>query len=220
MSDFIQRSMAGAATVGEQLQRVRLSRNETVEHIADNLRIRSEYLVAIEGGNYTVLPGSVFVKNYVRKYAKFLHLNVHELEQQLDQELQIYATRPNIPTTQKHLVKPALRVPKVLLGVVLGVVALTILSYFFFEISHSIQPPPLQFDPLPQQVGANQHTITINGQTAPEANVTINGQTVSVQSDGRFSELMTIQPGINVYKIEAKTKRSKEHIEYLQLVQE
>ena len=44
----------------------------TSKEIAETLRIRSDYLKAIEEGTFEKLPVEVYTKGYIREYAKFL----------------------------------------------------------------------------------------------------------------------------------------------------
>ena len=43
-----------------------------LKEIAKTLRIRSDYLKAIEEGTFEKLPVEVYTKGYIREYAKFL----------------------------------------------------------------------------------------------------------------------------------------------------
>jgi hypothetical protein len=48
--------------------------------------------------------------------------------------------------------------------------------------------------------------------------VTINGQHVLVDTDGRFSELVDLHPGLNVIKIVSIRKRSRPQTVYRQVL--
>lgn len=220
MTDFNQRSIANNETLGEQLQRARLHHKHSIQDVATALHIRPEYIAAIEASNYPALPGPVFVKNYVRKYAKYLRIGQHATEQLLQQELAVYEARPHIPTTTQHLSKQPLQVRQVLIALAIIFLIIGVGAYLSFAISNIIQPPVLLIDELPAKITADQRSVIVSGKTAPEANVFINNQAVAVKSDGSFSQSMTVQTGINLFTIVAKTKRSKERVEYQQIVVE
>jgi len=65
--------------IGETLRRERVGRNLELQQISRELRISSRFLDAIEREAFDELPGAIFVKSFVRQYAKFLGLDEDEL---------------------------------------------------------------------------------------------------------------------------------------------
>jgi len=57
---------------GEILKKKREEVGYNLKEIAKALRIRSDYLKAIEEGTFEKLPVAVYTKGYIREYAKFL----------------------------------------------------------------------------------------------------------------------------------------------------
>lgn len=218
MNSFQQRKLSNTLTLGEYLQDGRNSRRVTIEQAARDLKIRPEYIRAIEQSEYKTLPSPVFVKNYVQKYTQYLKLPTDHTSKLLEEELKVYTQTPSIPTLKGHLTKQPLRVVQVvgIVGVLLLILA--VVTYFSFEISSTIQPPELVLDSIPDKVSADNRAIVISGHTVPEAIVTINDQTVSVKEDGSFTQPVTLQTGVNLFKVIVKMKRSREHVEYHQIV--
>ncbi|MBA4182228.1 MAG: hypothetical protein C0506_16715 [Anaerolinea sp.] len=52
------------------LEESRVRRGITLEEIADATKISRRFLIAIEAGDYGVLPGGVFSTSYIRQYAE------------------------------------------------------------------------------------------------------------------------------------------------------
>lgn len=217
MTGFNQRTIANHETLGQRLQRIRAERQLSVIQVASALQIRQDYIDAIEASNYKALPSGVFVRHYVRNYAKFLRISVDEIMVLLEDELRVYNETPGIPTLKQHLSKKPLHVAQVVIVVGILFLLLGIGLYFTYEISNAVQPPVLTLQSLPTMVTADQRVVTIAGQTAPEAIVSINDQPIAVQADGQFSQPMTLQNGSNVFKIVAKTKRSKSNTQYIEI---
>ena len=61
--------------IGNLIKEARLSRNETLEELASNLRIGAHQLKALEEGNKDELPEQVFVKAMVRRISDKLKLD-------------------------------------------------------------------------------------------------------------------------------------------------
>lgn len=57
-------------TLGEELKRRREERNIALADIAEATRIGTRFLKAIEADNYSVLPGGIFTRSFIRAYAK------------------------------------------------------------------------------------------------------------------------------------------------------
>lgn len=61
--------------IGESLREARLSRGLTHEYISQVIKIRPEFLAALEEGDLAALPGNFYAKNFLRRYADFLGLD-------------------------------------------------------------------------------------------------------------------------------------------------
>ncbi|HWR40432.1 MAG TPA: RodZ domain-containing protein [Patescibacteria group bacterium] len=66
-------------TVGEILRSEREKKGLSVKDIEDATSIRALYLSAIEDGDYSVVPGDVYVKGFIRNYASFLGLDATQM---------------------------------------------------------------------------------------------------------------------------------------------
>ncbi len=67
--------------IGETLREERLSRGLTHEYISQIIKIRPEFLNALEEENLSALPGNFYAKNFLRRYADFLDLDSSGLVQ-------------------------------------------------------------------------------------------------------------------------------------------
>lgn len=63
------------ASFGEQLKRERKLRKVTLDEIAEATKISVRYLRALEGNDFSQLPGGVFDRGFVRAYAQFVGLD-------------------------------------------------------------------------------------------------------------------------------------------------
>ena len=73
-------------TIGALLRETRENFGGDVERIANALRIRAQYLVAIEEGRYDRLPAPVYALGFVRAYAIHLGLDGDEAVRRFKQE--------------------------------------------------------------------------------------------------------------------------------------
>lgn len=75
------------ASVSEQLRTAREARHLTVNQIAEITNVRADHIRAIEEGNYDVFSAPVYIRGFVRSYAKILKLDVPTIIAAVDQEL-------------------------------------------------------------------------------------------------------------------------------------
>lgn len=79
-------SVSRASTVGDDLARARAAAGLELDDVAAQLRIRREFLAALEDGRTDALPGVTYAIGYVRTYAAFLGLDVERAVTRFKQE--------------------------------------------------------------------------------------------------------------------------------------
>src|SRR5215217_4667857 len=62
-------------SIGEFFRQVRETKGLTVDEVASKTRIRSDFVKALEDGNFAKLPDQVFARGFVRSYARSLGLD-------------------------------------------------------------------------------------------------------------------------------------------------
>ncbi|WP_430691909.1 RodZ domain-containing protein [Paenibacillus woosongensis] len=67
------------SNLGQQLKEARLARGLSLDDVQDMTKIRKRYLEAIEAGDYKVLPGSFYVRAFIKTYAETVGVNADEL---------------------------------------------------------------------------------------------------------------------------------------------
>nr|WP_285860126.1 MULTISPECIES: RodZ family helix-turn-helix domain-containing protein [Paenibacillus] len=65
--------------MGQQLKEARLSMGLSLDDVQEITKIRKRYLEAIEAGDYKVLPGSFYVRAFIKTYAEAVGINADEL---------------------------------------------------------------------------------------------------------------------------------------------
>lgn len=73
--------------VAAQLRQAREAQSLTIHQVAEQTKIRTDHLEALEAGNYNAFSAQVYIRGFVRTYARMLKLNERELLATLDDEL-------------------------------------------------------------------------------------------------------------------------------------
>jgi cytoskeleton protein RodZ len=66
-------------TIGETLREARMRQRLDIADVEERTKIRAKYLRALENEEFGLLPGSTFVKTFLRTYAEVLGLDPHVL---------------------------------------------------------------------------------------------------------------------------------------------
>ena len=94
-------------TLGEELRHKREQRGITLAEIAEATRIGTRFLKAIETDNFSILPGGIFTRSFIRAYAK--HVGMNE-----DEAIGLYLQQVSGPTLEQQEAKaePVNQIPR------------------------------------------------------------------------------------------------------------
>lgn len=72
------------AEIGEKLQEARKAKGYTLDDLQQMTKIQKRYLIAIEEGNYGVMPGKFYARAFIKQYADTVGLNGDQLLEEYD----------------------------------------------------------------------------------------------------------------------------------------
>lgn len=219
---FTSKSVIAIEPLGEKLKRMRNEAKLSLEDLAQRTGVQQKYLLALEGGRYDNLPGDVYVRSFLKRYADVLQVSHARVYQLYDQERHVVRSGSSTSVKPpKALSEPhAPNWNRILQRSVIGLAAIGLLVYLGFKAHAIVTPPVLQVTSPSQDVVTKSLYITIQGQTQSESTVRINGEQVFLGQNGTFAEKIDLQPGLNVIKIAATKQRSKEQVVYRKIIVE
>ncbi|MBP2001049.1 cytoskeleton protein RodZ [Paenibacillus shirakamiensis] len=89
--------------LGQQLKEARLQRGLSLDDVQDMTKIRKRYLEAIEAGDYKVLPGSFYVRAFIKTYAEAVGVEPDGLLEEHRKDVPIAEPEPVLePVMQKR----------------------------------------------------------------------------------------------------------------------
>ncbi|NEU25407.1 helix-turn-helix domain-containing protein [Paenibacillus polymyxa] len=94
--------------LGQQLKEARLQKGLSLDDVQEMTKIRKRYLEAIETGDYKVLPGSFYVRAFIKTYAETVGLDPDEILE--GHQSNVPEPEPEAvmePVTQKRSSRPA-----------------------------------------------------------------------------------------------------------------
>jgi len=198
-------------TVGQILTEARVSKRYSLEQVETATKIRRNFLEAIEGDAYHVLPSVSYAKGFVKNYAGYLGLDTATVMAFFRRQTIDIPRSSLLPKGMAEpLNKPFFRLtPGRFLGIVTGILAVLFLSYFGFQYFRLNSAPKLTIEEPGNEIVAAERRIRVLGTTDPDATVTINGVSQLVRSDGKFFDQVALETGINAITIVATSRFGK-----------
>lgn len=150
--------------IGETFRKIREDAGIDLKDIADNLRIRCEYLRAIEDNDFKSLPADVYTKGYIREYARFLGIdpkpfiegyNRGEL-QELQQE--VASGLPESHPGPERMSPASRRV--IFFGVVAAIILISIVLFVYLKTTGTAQKQQAIVS-MPQPLAGGKDTATL-----------------------------------------------------------
>ena len=90
--------------IGNFIKEARLSKNQSVNDLASDLKISEQQLKAIEEGRDDLLPEKVFVKAMIKKISEKLKIDIHDLMNEFNnqkEQIKIEEIVENVQTNVK-----------------------------------------------------------------------------------------------------------------------
>ncbi|OFK58593.1 hypothetical protein HMPREF2811_00965 [Globicatella sp. HMSC072A10] len=78
------------STLGSKLRDARIEKGYTLNTLQQMTKIQKKYLVAIEEGQFSELPGNFYIRAFVKQYADVVGLNGDELLKEYKDEIEVY----------------------------------------------------------------------------------------------------------------------------------
>ncbi len=219
MDSGFTRKKVASLTLGEKLRKLRSDLRLSLTDVAKATKIQAKYLEYLENGQYDKLPADVYVRGFLRSYARYFNLEenafirLYERERNIRANLGHEESRSNDP--KRFDISSVVITPR---SVVMVLIVLSVSSAFIYlyrEFQSFAAAPRLVI--LEPQSGAQIETsdVTVKGKTDKGVRLSINDQPVFVGSEGEFSEKLILQPGLNSITVVAINRFDKKKRETL-----
>ncbi len=213
MIDGFVRKKVESLTLGEKLRKLRQQYRMSYTEIAKATRIQARYLEYLEQGEYDKLPAEVYVRGFLKSYARHLGLEDEAFLKLYDKEKHIRENLGREHHQPESIRYPTLHTwiitPRTVLVVILTLVLGGTSFYLFTEFRSFVAEPQLRIlDPI-QGATIEGSTVLLRGQTDPGVTVTANGEPIFIGGAGEFTEELTLQQGLNRIVVRATNRFNK-----------
>jgi cytoskeletal protein RodZ len=194
-------------TAGALLQAKRLEKALTIEEIAKRIKIRPEYLEAIEKNDYSHLPSVTAAQGFLRNYARILYLNPDTILAMFRRDFTQGKSGQIIP---RGLVSPLGSGPKIVSvnTIFIGIALIAFFSFLSFQVYQWASLPKLQLL-QPENGELYVSKVTIKGTTDKDAVISVNNQKVIVDQSGGFTLDLIFAEGTHSVVVQAENRAGK-----------
>ena len=166
--------------------------------------IEEKYCEALRDGDFEKLPADIYVRGYLFKIAEVFGLDADNLWSQYKKEKQSFSLTP-------YLSKNKLKKTNYFQFGFLVSVFLISLVFIIYQISSLFLPPKIELSYPSFDLIVSSPSINIKGVTNAPL-VEINNKKVYPLSDGSFDFNLSLLPGLNIIKVEAKNQLGKKAV--------
>lgn len=195
--------------IGEFLKGERLKRKFTLSQMEKETKIKKQFIVSIETGQWGNLPEYPVVSGFIKTIAQTL---------EIPENIAIAHLRRDYPFDRKKILinpKPDLKLkstlsPRIVAIVSTVLVVLAFLGYLLYQYLQYISPPKLivkqPTDNQPVKVGE----IFISGETDSDATLSVNNQKILVSEAGEFFDKIEVGQDTKQIIFVARSRYGKE----------
>lgn len=219
------RKKVGSLTLGEKLKKIRAEYRVNLAEVARETGIRKEHLEYLENGEYVKLPADVYIRGFLRSYARFLGVDSQALIRLYERERSIAKNLGKEPekevpavTRRSSRFTTFVVTPRMTIGIVAGICVFGIAFYLYREFQTFVSEPYLAiFEPTDGQV-VNADEAFVVGKTDRDAKLFLNNEPLFVDESGAFRERIRLQSGVNTATVRVVNRFGKERMETVSVV--
>lgn len=198
-----------AERLGDVLRQAREKQNLTLEKVSHSLGIAVKYLKALENNCFTTLPGEIYIKSFIKKYAELLNLNPSFLLTKYQMEKQNRAAKDKPHPAPSSCFSHLWSLPHLLRNILALTIVIILIGYLSWQIKGIFQPPTLQISSPTEGMVSPDPNLKVAGQTIPETKVQINGEEVISNNQGSFEAQVNLHEGLNIITVTSIKKHGK-----------
>ncbi|HUV42741.1 MAG TPA: helix-turn-helix domain-containing protein [Patescibacteria group bacterium] len=202
-------------TAGQILREKRKKKGLSLDEIAQEIKIRKQYLIALEKDRYQFFPSITTNRGFIRNYAQYLGLEPDRVLAVFRRDYQRTQEQKLVLPSGESLNKQFRWSPRKTLISLVALFIIIFLTYLGYQYHSLLGKPRLEvYSPIDNEKIVNEEVL-IEGGTDPDNSVTINGRLTQLDEEGKFSYRLRLTSGENKIVIEAtnrigrKTKQTR-----------
>ena len=165
MTDEAPSSVTDQKDVGAVLRKAREGASYSIAYVADQIHLEEHVVQAIEANEFDQLPEPVFIRGYIRSYAKLLGIDHQPLIEEIEGGP---VNKDQAPIVNKPIKIKSSRLDPIVVWGAVTVLVITIGLVLTWWLQES-KEDPVELAEMVEQVDEIELSETIENQTAPQA---------------------------------------------------
>ena len=195
---------------GAKLRALRRDRGLNYDQAAEATRLPRRIIEAFEHDAFSALPESVYARNFLKTYVRFLGGDEAYFLDCFDEARGTCDfVDPLLLPRRKVRRAWFLVTPRIFRYVGLGAVGFLILGYLGFEVKRIVTPPAIEIAVPYDGLATDEGMVEVAGRVFEEAEVYIDGEQILLNQDGTFVAQVDLERGLNLITVEAKKRYSR-----------
>ncbi len=187
-------------SLGEQIKQAREARGLTIQQIAEATHIGGRFLQAIESDTYDILPGGVFNRAFVRKFASQVGFDQEQAVRLYDEQLAEMGGEP-AKTSYLGLGDELEAKSSSGNGLLLAFIAVIVLGAILYAAYLAFSPARAHSEANPVAASTPTPTVTPVAAEAPSASPSPEASASPTPSPGSDSAMAALPDGLRVQLI-------------------
>jgi cytoskeletal protein RodZ len=188
----------------------------SLEKVAGELKIKKEFLEAIEDDRYGDLPSDTYAAGFVKNYGTFLGVPEEKTMALFRRDYKT-GKLDFVPSYRKKRYARTKSLIFSLKGALVLVVMLSIVGYLIFQFSSLFLGPKLVISEPKSGAVISSSVVQVKGETDPYATLEVNGEETSIGLDGSFKKALYVFSGSQVISVTAKNRFGKATVERIRV---
>ncbi len=152
--------MLSLTELGTRLKEARLAKGFSLDDLQEITKIQKRYLVGIEEGNYSIMPGSFYVRAFIKQYAEAVGLDSDEILAEYKKDVpgsqseEVAQSYTQSPSRRKLASSSSNRMmemmPKIIVALFIVVIIIVIWTLYYQKAKNTPDvaedKPPIQYD--------------------------------------------------------------------------
>lgn len=201
-------------TSGSMLIKARNRKNISLDEASKDIGISFKYLEALEFNKLKDLPSDDEAKDMLEKYCHYLEVDFDDCWSNTRKDTGFLDIKKIGDVEKKYFMSW----PKLIRRVMVLALIAAILIFLALKVEQIFTPPYLDIAyPIDGSI-VEVKQITISGQSEAEVELMVNNKEIFVDETGSFETTIDLQKGLNLIKITAKKRYSREQEKEIRLL--
>ena len=186
-------------TLGLRLREKREELGLSIQDIAREIKVSSQYIHALEEGNYEALSARVYARGFLKRIlALFGISDTSSWFEEFDLEWDIWDKQRSAKAVpQKRIRRGPYITPRRLVWTGGAIFLLLFLVFAGIRLKNFTSAPVLIVDEPQDRVEIHQPSTKVRGHTERESRLTVNGREITIDDSGNFNQDIELSSGVN-----------------------